>query len=90
MHTPSPGSSGKQRKDKPLDKWQKGKTGQTDDLPPSERGSSGKKRKLEKSAEKSEARAETKKEGPNPPHVKKKKDKDDSVVDLTFSDSDCA
>ena len=90
MHTPSPGSSGKQRKDKPLDKWQKGKMGQTDDLPPSERGSSGKKRKLEKSAEKSEARAETKKEGPNPPHVKKKKDKDDSVVDLTFSDSDCA
>ena len=90
MHTPSPGSSDKQRKDKPLDKWQKGKTGQTDDLPPSERGSSGKKRKLEKSAEKSEARAETKKEGPNSPHVKKKKDKDDSVVDLTFSDSDCA
>ena len=90
MNTPSPGSSGKQRKDKPLDKWQKGKMGQTDDLPPSERGSSGKKRKLEKSAEKSEARAETKKEGPNSPHVKKKKDKDDSVVDLTFSDSDCA
>ena len=90
MHKPSPGSSGKQRKDKPLDKWQKRKMGQTDDLPPSERGSSGKKRKLEKSAEKSEARAETKKEGPNPPHVKKKKDKDDSVVDLTFSDSDCA
>ena len=89
MHKPSPGSSGKQRKDKPLDKWQKGKTGETEDLPPSERGSSGKKRKLEKSAEKSEARAETKKERPKPPHAKKKKDKDDSVVDLTFSDSDC-
>ena len=39
---------------------------------------------------KSEARAETKNEGPNPPHVKKKKDADDSFVDLTFSDSDCA
>ena len=90
MHTPSPGSSGKQRKDKPLDKWQKGKTGETDDLPLFERGSSCKKRKLEKSAEKSEARAETKNEGPNPPHVKKKKDADDSFVDLTFSDSDCA
>jgi hypothetical protein len=89
MHKQSPGSSGKQRNEKSLDKWQKGKTRETEDHPHSGRGSSGKKLKLEKSAEKSEARGETKKEGPKPPLVKKKKEENDSVVDLTFSDSDC-
>jgi hypothetical protein len=82
------GSNGKQSKDKSLDKWHMGKTGETENHPSSERGSSDKKRKLGKSAKNSEAKAGKKNGGPIPPHVKKRKDGDDSVVDLTFSDSD--
>lgn len=79
-----------QRKNKSLDKWQRGATGEAEEQSPSDRGLSDKKQKVGILAEKNEAKVEEEDEEPKLPHAKRKTEEDNAVVDLTFSDSDCA